>query len=128
MITGSARPDVFRKGGDSMPGRYHYYRLHPFSLSELTNKSPEITVFDEIPINTPEKEACKVLDTFGGFPEPVTKQNMRTLRKWHNEKNSRLFREDIRDIENVRDLSNMQLLGDMLPEKAGGILSINSLR
>lgn len=128
MITGSARLDIFRKGGDSMPGRYHYYRLHPFSLSELTNRSPEIKVFDEIPINTPEKEALKVLDTFGGFPEPVTKQNMRTLRKWHNEKNSRLFREDIRDIENIRDLSNMQLLGDMLPEKAGGILSINSLR
>lgn len=45
-----------------------------------------------------------------------------------NEKNARLFREDIRDIEPVRDLSSMQLLGDMLPERVGSLLSINSVR
>ena len=32
IITGSARLDYYRKGGDSLQGRYHYYRLHPFSL------------------------------------------------------------------------------------------------
>jgi predicted AAA+ superfamily ATPase len=35
IITGSARLDHFRKGGDSLLGRYHYYRLHPFTLPEL---------------------------------------------------------------------------------------------
>jgi predicted AAA+ superfamily ATPase len=29
LITGSARLDIYRKGGDSMLGRYYYYRLHP---------------------------------------------------------------------------------------------------
>lgn len=28
LITGSARLDYFRRGGDSLQGRYHYYRLH----------------------------------------------------------------------------------------------------
>src|SRR5690349_21487503 len=38
IVTGSARLDHFRKGGDSLFGRYHYYRLHPFSLMEISHK------------------------------------------------------------------------------------------
>jgi len=30
LITGSARLDHYRRGGDSLQGRYHYHRLHPF--------------------------------------------------------------------------------------------------
>ncbi len=32
LVTGSARLDIYRRGGDSLLGRYHYWRLHPFSL------------------------------------------------------------------------------------------------
>ncbi len=35
IITGSARLDHYRRGGDSLLGRYYYLRLHPFSISEL---------------------------------------------------------------------------------------------
>ena len=41
IVTGSARLDHFRKGGDSLVGRYHYYRLHPFSLPEVS-KTPTL--------------------------------------------------------------------------------------
>ncbi len=68
------------------------------------------------------------LDTFGGFPEPFTKQNPRQLRRWHNEKIERLFRENIQDIEAIRDIGNMKLLSDMLPAKFGASLSLNSIR
>jgi predicted AAA+ superfamily ATPase len=34
LVTGSARLDVYRRGGDSLLGRYHYWRLHPFTLDE----------------------------------------------------------------------------------------------
>ncbi len=129
LITGSARLDLYRKGGDSMLGRYHYYRLHPFSLAELIGKVTIPEVMKEIPIRPRrEKETLKALDKFGGFPEPFLKQNTRVLRRWHNEKTERLFREDIRDVEQVRDIVSMQLLGDLLPEKTGSLLSINSLR
>ena len=37
LVTGSARLNIFRKSGDSLQGRYHYYTLHPFSLAELEN-------------------------------------------------------------------------------------------
>jgi len=36
LVTGSARLDYYRKGGDSLAGRYRYFRLHPFSLRELS--------------------------------------------------------------------------------------------
>ena len=35
IVTGSSRLDVFRRGGDSLMGRYFIYRMHPFSLAEL---------------------------------------------------------------------------------------------
>ncbi len=129
MITGSARLDIYRKGGDSMLGRYHYYRLHPLSMAELTGKFSIPSIFKEIPISSKaEKDTLLSLDKFGGFPELFIKQNMRALRRWHNKKNDQLFREDIRDIEPVRDIVSMKLLGDMLPERSGALLSINSLR
>ena len=37
IITGSAKLDAFRTGGDSMMGRYFPYQIHPFSISELVN-------------------------------------------------------------------------------------------
>lgn len=129
LVTGSARLDIYRKGGDSMLGRYHYYRLHPFSLAELIGNISVPEIMKEISIRPgSEKDIFEALDTFGGFPEPFLKQNMRVLRRWHNEKTERLFREDIRDVEQVREISIMRLLGDLLPERAGSLLSINSLR
>ena len=40
----------------------------------------------------------------------------------------RFFREDVRDLENVREISLMQLLADLLPDRVGSILSLNALR
>jgi predicted AAA+ superfamily ATPase len=129
LITGSARLDLYRKGGDSMLGRYHYYRLHPFTLAELVGRESVPSVFREIPIRSQNDKALfSALDKFGGFPEPFLKQNTRVLRRWHREKVDRLFRDDIRDIEQVRDIVNMQLLGDLLPDRTGSLLSLNSLR
>jgi len=129
LITGSARLDLYRKGGDSMLGRYHYYRLHPFTMAEVIGRKLVPDVLKEIPIRSQNnQELFLSLDKFGGFPEPFLKQNTRILRRWHSEKIDRLFREDIRDIEQIRDVVNMQLLGDMLPDRAGSLLSLNSLR
>jgi predicted AAA+ superfamily ATPase len=129
LITGSARLDLYRKGGDSVLGRYHYYRMHPFTLAEVIGKKSMPVISKEIPISSENnQELFLTMDKFGGFPEPFIKQNTRVLRRWHNEKIDRLLREDIRDIEQVRDIVNMQLLGDLLPDRAGSLLSLNSLR
>ncbi len=129
LVTGSARLDIYRKGGDSLQGRYHHYRLHPFSLAELASEKRRIEPFQELPVGSASRgHDLETLERFGGFPEPLLSQNERTLRRWHNERSERLFREDIRDVEMVRDLGKMQVLSDMLPSKVGALLSINALR
>ncbi|MBL7198372.1 MAG: ATP-binding protein [Candidatus Omnitrophica bacterium] len=133
LITGSARLDIYRRGGDSLLGRYYYYRLHPLSLRELLSERISIinTSFEELKFldfNKKSKELFDVLFIFGGFPEMVVKQSSRALRRWHNERVDRVIKEDIRDIENVRDLSTLQILVELIPDKVGSLFSLNSLR
>ncbi|HSW71652.1 MAG TPA: AAA family ATPase, partial [Gammaproteobacteria bacterium] len=35
MVTGSAKLNIYRKGGDSLMGRYLLYRIHPLSIGEI---------------------------------------------------------------------------------------------
>jgi hypothetical protein len=131
LVTGSARLDVYRRGGDSLMGRYFYYRLHPFSLAECFEKQNLIKPLDEISIVNAPPEAGKALASlikFGGFPEPFLKQSERDLRRWHSQRLERLVKEDIRDLENIRDLSSLQILVDLIPTKVGSLLSLNALR
>lgn len=129
LVTGSARLDVYRRGGDSLQGRYHYYRLHPFSLAELVRANAKIVPFQELKIkDTSFLDITEQLFRFGGFPEPFIKASEKTLRRWHNEKIERLFREDVRDMENIRDLESMKLLSTLVPERVGSLLSLNALR
>jgi predicted AAA+ superfamily ATPase len=129
LVTGSARLNIYRKSGDSLQGRYHYYTLHPFSLAEVENISYNCQPLKELEFKSQNyQSALNALFNFGGFPEAFIAQDERVLRRWHNEKLERLFREDIRDVENIRDLGSMKLLSDLLPSKAASGLSINNLR
>lgn len=129
LVTGSARLDLYRRGGDSLQGRYHYYRLHPFTLAEATGIAYQTSVQHELPIGQGyHQDTLDTLDTFGGFPEPLMKQNSRQLRRWHNEKIERMVREDIMDMEAIRDIGSMKLLSDLLPAKVGSLLSLNAIR
>ena len=40
VMTGSSRLDFYRKGGDSLMGRYFVHRLHPLSVGELVDPAP----------------------------------------------------------------------------------------
>lgn len=129
LLIGSARLNIYRRGGDSLQGRYHYYRLHPFSYVELHSsikslpEPGEELVFFEKTSHTDFDD----LFHFGGFPEPLFKQNERFLRRWHNERLERFFKEDIRELTMIQDFGSLSLLADLLPEKTSSILSINSL-
>ncbi len=130
LVTGSARLDLYRRGGDSLLGRYHHLRLHPFSEREIMNIDPDIEIFKE-PKFAVHKHSDEIFDQlfqFGGFPEPFIKKDLKTLRRFHNERLDRIVREDIRDIENVRDLSALQVLVEVLPGRVGSLFSANSLK
>jgi hypothetical protein len=79
-VTGSSRLDIYRKEVDSLQGRYHYYCLHPFSLAEVLNKKNNITPFKDIEIDSHDNLSdLDIPNRFGGFPEPLLKQNMKFL-------------------------------------------------
>jgi len=130
LVTGSARLDVYRRGSDSLQGRYHHHRLHPFSCREgASGAAPGLEPGKEIELPSGgDQDLLEVLLEFGGFPEPFLGQSKRTLRRWQKERLDRFFREDVRDLEPIRDLSTFQLLADLLPEKVGSLLSLNALR
>jgi len=131
LVTGSARLDLYRRGADSLQGRYHHYRLHPFSYREALSKDePEPAVpGEELPIpNHGRRDLVSALLEYGGFPEPFLAQSARTLRRWQKERLDRFIREDVRDLEPIRDLSSIELLADLLPERIGSPLSLNALR
>lgn len=117
LITGSARLDYYRKGGDSLMGRYDYFRLHPFSLGELAGRN-----------GGGSRDDLSALLRFGGFPEPLLAQNERSLRRWQRSRMTRVIRDDLRDLERVKEISLVEQLADMLPDKVGSPLSIRSLR
>ena len=133
MVTGSARLDLYRKGGDSMMGRYHFHRLHPISLAEAAelNDNFDIDQFEktyQLTFNESQNNILSDLMAFGGFPEPFLRKSPRSLKRWQNERKSRLVREDIRDMELIRELSIFQFLVSLLPERVGSVFSVNSLR
>lgn len=114
LIIGSARLDYYRRGGDSLQGRYHYYRLHPFSIKELATNA--------------NLNDLDMLLRFGGFPEPLFDNSEISWKRWQRERISRVIQEDLLNLEKVREVSQLNLLASVLPNKVGSILSINSLR
>ncbi len=112
LITGSARLDVYRRGGDSLHGRYHAYRLHPLSLAEVGGG----------------RDALDGLLRFGGFPEPFLRASERFWRRWQRERIDRIVRDDVRDLERIREISLIELLVDALPSRVGAPLSVKNLR
>jgi predicted AAA+ superfamily ATPase len=114
LVTGSARLDLYRRGGDSLMGRYHYWRLHPFTLDECPQKiNPE--------------DAFHRLMTVGGFPEPFLDGDEREARRWRRERSERVLREDIRDLEPIRNIQLLGLLLDSLRHRVGGTITISNL-
>lgn len=113
LVTGSARLDLYRHGGDSLQGRYHFHHLHPFSVAELGLRS--------------SRELDELL-AMSGFPEPFFDGSVKAKKRWTLEYRSRLLREDLRDLERVTELATLERLALRLPELVGSPLSYNALR
>lgn len=111
LVTGSAKLDIYRFGGDSLQGRYHFLRMHPLTVAELK-----------------ESSALEALMIYGGFPEPFYSQNAIDAKRWSLNYRTRLIREDITSLEQISDLGRLELLFLRLPELVGSPLSINALR
>lgn len=116
LVTGSAKLDVICRGGDSLMGRYFPYHIHPLSLREL-----KTTTLSSQEIRLPDyagDEAFDALFHFSGFPEPFIKQDNRFSKRWHDLRQEQLIRGDIRDVEKIYELAQLEVLAEILKQQA----------
>ena len=112
VVTGSARLDVYRRGGDSMMGRYFLYHMHPFSVGEIARQAIPGSPLNR-PVRIPETD-FRALWEHGGYPEPFTKRNNRFSRSWRSITMRQLVREDVRDVTRIQELAQLDSLVGLL--------------
>jgi len=127
MVTGSSRMDVYRRGGDSLMGRYFLYRMHPFSIAEtLTRDLPDVKRIVRPPRKiTPAN--FNALWNHGGYPEPFLKRDTRFSRRWQTLRLEQLVREDIRDLTQIQHIDQLELLVKLLVERSAHQLVYGNL-
>jgi len=135
LVTGSARLSIYRKGSDSLMGRYYHFRLHPLTLTEVGG----------YPLLPPEQVRGEILEDsgrnckrdqglledllrLGGFPEPFLAGDEKQLTLWRRGRIEKVVREDLRDLSRIPELSQIEALVSLLPERVGSLFSRASLR
>ncbi len=125
IVTGSSRLDVFRRGSDSLMGRYLLYRMHPLSVGESMR-----TDLPSQEIRPPAEVALADWDALwehGGFPEPFFRRDTRFTRRWRSLRQEQLSREDLREVAQVSDLGTMETLMQLLAERSAQQLVYSGL-
>jgi predicted AAA+ superfamily ATPase len=125
MVTGSSRLDVYRKGGDSLMGRYFLYRMHPLSVGELCrNQFSPVLISD--PKQLPETDWQALLE-FGGHPEPYLRRSARFSLRWRDLRRQQLLREDIRDTTGIQNIDQLAIMARLLADSSGERLIYSTL-
>ncbi|MCY4489653.1 MAG: ATP-binding protein, partial [Deltaproteobacteria bacterium] len=127
IVTGSSRLDVYRRGGDSLMGRYFSYRMHPFSVAETVSRQlpdAERVIRQPRMIESADFEA---LWHHGGYPEPFLRRDNRFSRRWRSLRLQQLVREEIRDLTQVQQMDQMELLVRRLTRQSGRQLVFGNL-
>ena len=118
VATGSAKMDVYKKGGDSMMGRYFPYRMHPLSVAELL----DVSIPDERIVRSPKMlpdDEWTALVRFGGFPDPFVNRDIRFSRRWNSLRFEQLLKTDMRDLTRISELDQLSALAEILSNRSG---------
>ncbi|WP_100550547.1 ATP-binding protein [Caedibacter taeniospiralis] len=121
IITGSAKLDIYSKGGDSLMGRYFNYQIMPLSVHELL-EVPYAKKF----VNQPSALAHEKwgrLFRFGGYPEAYSKNDIEFFELWSAMRWNQLFKEEIRDYANVHDIAQLELMGKLIIGQVGSLIN-----
>ncbi len=127
IVTGSSRLDVYRRGGDSLMGRYFLYRMHPFSVAETIHQDQ---VDKEQPLRPPKRGKSTDYDALwlhGGYPEPYLKRDLRFSRRWQSLRLEQLVREDIRGLTQIQQIDQLELLVRLLAVRSAHQLIYGNL-
>ena len=125
IVTGSSRLDTYKKGGDSLMGRYFPYRLHQLSIAELQRVELSGKGIN-VPLQSKSNDFEKLLKN-GGFPEPFIKNNPRFLNRWKTLRQEQLIREDLRDLSRIQELGQIEILAEILKYQSGQLTNYSSI-
>lgn len=125
VVTGSSRLDVYRRGGDSLMGRYFPYRMHPFSVAEVARQAIPRR-FPSPPAAIPAAE-FRALWRFGGYPEPFIRRDPRHHLRWLVVRNQQLLRGDLRDLTQVQELAQIETFAGLLERRSATRLVYSNL-
>lgn len=127
IVTGSSRFDIFRRGGDSLMGRYFLYRMHPLSVGELVRTTPpESAMLVAPPARLPSAKLM-ALQEHGGFPEPFLHADPAFSRRWRRLRTEQLVRHDLRDLTQIADIDRVATLVELLSNSSATQLNYASL-
>lgn len=125
IVTGSSKLDIYKKGGDSLMGRYFLYHVHPLTVAECLNTQlPKKELRKQAML---AQETFEQLLTFGGFPEPFLQKDKQFSTHWQRLRRQQLFNEDIRALSQVQELSKIELLAEYLKLNASTQVNLNNL-
>ncbi len=127
IVTGSSRLDTYRRGGDSLMGRYFLYRMHPFSVAEtVTVDLPDPGHIVRPSAEIPEAE-FRALWEHGGYPEPFLMRDERFSRRWQSLRAQQLLREDVRSLTRIHQVDQLEMMARTLSARSARQLVYSSL-
>lgn len=135
LVIGSARLSIYRRHSDSLFGRHYTFRLHPFSIREM--EQPDSISPDEVlpalftrslSRQRKHQEHLDDLMQFGPFPEPLFKQSAQKAALWRRNREKLVIREDLRDFSRLPDLSRVEMMTALLPDRVGSLFSQQAMR
>ena len=126
IATGSARMDVYKRGGDSMMGRYFPFRVHPLSVAELLTTELPGEKIVRPPAKLDDDEWAALCD-FGGFPEPFLKRSRTFSSRWNRLRREQLIKGDIRDLTRIVEIDQIAALAEILANRSGEQLVYKAL-
>ena len=126
IATGSSKLSIYKKGQDSLMGRYFNYTVHPLSVGELIKQS-----YNAAAVITPssiiDEKVFKTLFDFGGFPDPFVKKSSNFHNRWTKLRNQQLFTEDINVVEDIKNVQLLETLAYILKEETTSQLNYSKL-
>jgi len=114
LVTGSAKMDIAKKMGDSLAGRHFQYQLYPLDLKELRKSDKPENIYEN-------------LLKFSGFPEPYLTQEEAFYTKWKRSHLDLILRQDLIDLEAVRDITSIETMVKLLQTKVAVPFSYSSI-
>lgn len=116
LVTGSARLDTFRQGGESLAGRFFGLRLHPLSVREWCEQTGA----------TPDAALTHLLER-GGFPEPCLAPDNEQAERWRRQYFDGLVRDDVLEFSRIQELGTIRVFAQLLRSRVGSPLSLASM-